>query len=230
MDVKRILKNTGFILPFALSLGVLQVDALQVVYPKSSNHQTYAKSTFFVGNTEPEAALKINGKDVKVYENGAFVEVVELKDGINKFEIESKIGEECEKTTYTVKKLQKTATQPAKKVEELTEFPENEYMYVAAVKNNVPLRENPSSSAKRITHISKDTVLMVNGKKGAYYRVSLTPEKNVWILSDDVVSYSSINTKMLAVINKVDVSEDKLFTYIKTEMSFPVPYVVTETD
>ena len=71
---------------------------------------------------------------------------------------------------------------------------------------------------------------MLNGKKGDFYRVSLSPSKNVWIRSDYVVNCSTIQNKMLANIDNVKIDEDKLYTYVRTKMSFPVPYVVKETD
>ena len=59
----------------------LQTKALEIIYPKTQTVEVCANSTFFVGNTEPGSKLKINNKDIKVYDNGSFVEVVALKNG-----------------------------------------------------------------------------------------------------------------------------------------------------
>ena len=79
-------------------------QALQIVYPKSPNTQINAESTFFVGNTKPGSVLTINEKPVKVFENGAFVEVVPLKDGFNRIVIDSKNETEHDIMTYIIKK------------------------------------------------------------------------------------------------------------------------------
>ena len=202
--------------------------ALQIVYPKSPNIQIDAVSTFFIGSTTPGASVTINGKETKVFENGSFVEVVPLKDGFNRFTIESKNGTEKDIFTYIIKKDPKnTKVVPEP---ELIEFSQNEYLYASIVKNNTPLRAQPNENAQRITHLNTDTVLMIDAKKGDYYRVSLSPVKKAWVRCDSVVGYSTINSKMLATVTDVTMTEDKLYTYIKTPLSFAVTYKITETD
>ena len=202
--------------------------ALQIVYPKTPNTEVSAPSTFFVGNTSPDAALKINDKDVKVFDNGSFVEVVPLKEGFNRVIIDSKAGPEHDIMTYIIKRIPpKTLTIPEA---ELIEFAQNEFIYAATVKSNTPLRAQPDEYAHRITHLDRNTVLMINGKKGDFFRVSLTPEKNAWVRADSVVTYSTINSKMLANIDEVSICEDKLYEYIKTKISIAAPYKITETD
>ena len=217
------------ILPLLILLAAaIPANALQIVYPKTPNTEVSAASTFFVGNTNPEASLKINDKEVKIFDNGSFVEVVPLKDGFNRIIIDSKAGTEHDIMTYIIKRVPpKSLTIPEA---ELIEFPQNEFIYAATVKGNTPLRAQPDEYAQRITHLDSNIVLMINGKKGDFFRVSLTPEKNVWVRADSVVTYSTINSKMLANIDTVSVCEDALFEYIKTKISFAAPYKITETD
>ena len=111
----------------------------------------------------------------------------------------------------------------------LEEFAPDEFIYAAVLKDNTPLRAQPDEYAKRLTHMGKDTVLMINGKKGDYYRVSLTPTENAWVKSDCIVKYSAINEKMLATASKVSLSEDNLYNYIKTDLSFHIPFKIVET-
>lgn len=228
-----LLKNISLILPSVLLFNCLQAEALQVVYPKNINTQVSAESTFFVGNTEPGSSLTINDKVVKVYDNGSFVEVVPLMDGDNTVKIESAKNDAKDTVTYIIKKVPKTnLVCPEPQTED---FPENEYIYASIVKDNTPLREKPDENAKRITHLNHGTILMLNGKSktqagGGYYRVSLSPVKNAWVKSENIVNYSTINGKMLANASDVNLSEDKLYNYIKTGLSFKVPYKITETD
>lgn len=222
------LKNTCFLLASTLLFNNLSADALEVVYPKAPNTEMSATSTFFIGNTKPGSRLTINDKEVKVYENGSFVEVVQLKDGFNRIKIDSQNETEHDILTYIIKKVPKNNLM---KQEPQTEnFPENEYIYASTIKNNVPLRTEPNENAQRITNLNSDIMLLLNGKKGGYYRVALSPTLNAWVKAENVVNYSTINGQMLASASDVTLTEDKLYYYVKTPLSFKTPYKITETD
>ncbi len=64
---------------------------ITIVYPPK-NAVIRASSTFIIGNTNPQASLKINGKDAKVSQNGAFAEVVPLIEGTNNISLESDLS------------------------------------------------------------------------------------------------------------------------------------------
>ena len=224
----KALKTGCFILPFVFVSNALGANALQIVYPKSENTQMSAASTFIIGNTAPDAKLKINDMDVKVYDNGSFVQVVQLNDGKNEIKIDSQNETTHDTLTYIINRVPPKISESMQAA--LEEFAPDEFIYAAVLKDNTPLRAQPDEYAKRLTHLPKDTVLMVNGKKGDYYRVSLTPAENVWVKSDSIVKYSTINQKMLASATRVSLSEDKLYNYIKTELSFQIPFKIVETD
>lgn len=206
----------------------LSVDALQIVYPKSSSVEIAAESTFFIGSTEPGAKLTINDREIKIFEDGSFVEVVPLSEGVNNFEINSSNENQNDKVSYIIKKIPKPVN-PAEDAE-LIEFPENEYIYSTVVKNNVPLREKPDEDANRITHLGVDTVLMIDAKQGDFCRVVLSATERAWVRADYIVNYSIINEKMLASAQETTITEDELFDYIKTPLTFPVPFKVTENE
>ena len=229
--MKNFLKITTAIFTFVLIVLFFDaepVKALQIVYPKSPNTESSASSTFFVGNTKPGSKLMINDKEVKVYENGSFVEVVPLKDGFNRIIIDSKNDTEHEIFTYIIKKVPKANLMI--KEPETEDFPQNQYIYAAVAKENTPLRAQPDEFAQRITHLDKNTMLMLNGKKGDYYRVFLTPLKTAWVKAENIVNYSTIKGNILASATNVSLSEDNLYNYIKTDLSFPVPFKITETE
>jgi len=205
-----------------------KASALEVIYPKSQTVKVCANSTFFVGNTAVGSSLKINNKEVKVYDNGSFVEVINLKNGNNIIEITSENKNEKITLTYTIIKTDKSCTELNNYT--LEEFPMNEYIYASVIKDNTPLRQEPNENAKRLTHLNKNTILMLNGKKGDYYRVSLTIGQNAWVKSDNIVKYSTITGKMLTSATNTNITEDKLYTYIKTDLSFNVPFIIKEVD
>lgn len=223
-------KLINFILLFIFCscFSSIKTDALEVIYPKTQTVEVCANSIFFVGNTEPGSKLKINDKDVKVYDNGSFVEVLNLKNGENIIEIYSEKNDESITLTYTIIKTNKKCTDI--KEFSLEEFPANEYIYASVVKDNTPLRKEPNEDSKRITHLNKNTILMLNGKKGDYYRVSLTTGQNAWVKAENIINYSTITGKMLTPATNVNITEDDLYTYIKTDLSFNVPFVIQEVD
>ena len=222
------LKKSYLLLLVMFISSALQTEALQVVYPKTLNTEISAQSTFIIGSTTPDSKLKINDIDVKVYENGSFVQVVPLNEGVNQIKIDSQNEREHDTLTYIINRVAPKISKSMQAA--LEEFPENQYIYALVLKNNTPLRTEPDENAKRITHLNKNTVLMINGKKGDYYRVSLTPTENAWIRSDFVVNYSTINEKMYATVFQVALTEDKLYNYITTDLSFQIPYKITETE
>ena len=223
----KILAGCFFVLPLVLAFNFMPARALQVVYPKTQSTQISAASTFIIGSTAPDAKLKINDIDVKVHDNGSFVQVVPLNDGVNKIKIDSQDSKEHNTMTYIINRVPQKV--PESMQAALEEFAPDEFIYAAVLKDNTPLRAQPDEYAKRLTHMGKDTVLMINGKKGDYYRVSLTPTENAWVKSDCIVKYSAINEKMLATASKVSLSEDNLYNYIKTDLSFHIPFKIIET-
>ncbi len=74
---------------------------IEIIYPRD-NATINAPSTFIIGNTHPNASLKINGKKVKVYPNGGFVQVVKLKEGNNSIKFNSKYKKKSDKVVYTL--------------------------------------------------------------------------------------------------------------------------------
>jgi len=85
--------------------------ALEVVYPKNEA-QISTYSTFFVGNTDRDAIVKINNENVKVYPNGGFVHVTKLKPGENRIKITSLKADIKETLEYTVFTPEYTKTIP----------------------------------------------------------------------------------------------------------------------
>ncbi len=202
------------------------VNALEVVYPKTDNVEIAAASTFFIGSTEPDATLMINDKPVKVWDNGAFVEVVTLNDGENTFVLESKKDNTVKSKTYTIKKDCKPANISVEK--ELEGFDEDSYIYAVVLADGTPLRALPDINAGRLTHLSKDTSLIINGKKGNYYRVLLEPDKYGWIDESKVFSQSVVKAPIPATISDVELSSDKNYEYIKISVDLKVPFIVKE--
>lgn len=212
----------------AMVITGVQCEALEVVYPKNPTVSVNASSTFFVGSTTAGSTLTINSKPVKVWENGSFVEVVTLHDGENDFVLESTTGSEKTSVKYSITKPPKSQT--VKQEPPLEEFGENEYIYALVLCDHTPLRARPDENGARITHLDKDTVLMINGKKGSWYRVVLSPDKTAWVAESKVINHSLINEKLHATVCDVVLSEDKNYEYIKSSLDIKAPFSVKEVE
>lgn len=85
---------------------------LNIVYPNKTELITNTKSYFFVGSISPNSSLTINDKPVKLSSNGAFVEVVNINAGQNKFVFKSlSPNNDIIQKTYTI-----NTTEPPKPI------------------------------------------------------------------------------------------------------------------
>lgn len=198
---------------------------LEVVYPKSNYEQINSQSTFFLGNTDAGAKLEINGKPVKVYDNGSFTHVVNLKDGENRFFIKSTINGKTNELVYLINKPPQLNIPKKDVVEEL---PEGEYIYSIVMKANSPLRDAPDDNARRLTHLGEEVTLLLNGQQNDYYKVYLNSNKSAWIKSSLIVNYTRIKQKTLGELYNIKISEDKNYKYLKLSLNLPIAYILNE--
>ena len=176
------MKKGLFFVVLTLIFTALNSYAYEIVYPKSVNTSTYAKSTFFIGCVKKNETLKINGQKVKTASNGAFAHVVKLKDGKNYFQVSSeKIRGKYVKDYYITKKVA-----PIVPREDMGLIEEAEKT-VIVMKDNSILRNTPCDyGMNRISLLAKDTYLLVDGCAGNFYRVKLSPTRYGWIKKSDV--------------------------------------------
>lgn len=228
-DNKKMTENNkkfSTIFAIMLSLTALKGSALEIIYPKQNPAVINAKSTFFIGNTKPNSNLTINNKNVKVWDDGSFVQVVPLVDGDNIFTLKSEINSEKEEIVFILKKApQISQTIPTTDYQAVNQ---GEYIYSNVIKDDTPLRSAPDENAQRLTHLSSGTVLLLEGKKGSYYKVNLGDNSNAWVSEKNVAACSNINERILASICETKFDEDKYFNYLKMNLSLQVPYKVVE--
>jgi len=211
------------------------VVALEVVYPKRTNYTTRAKSTFLVGNIGKDKTLLINGETVKTYKDGAFVHVVPLNYGENNFELKS-ISHEGKESVLNYK-ITRPAPKPPASVSsskpraagvELEEF--NDFMAAEVVKNNSPLRDGPSDNANRVSHLDKATTLLIDAKKGEYYRVYINKNTRYWIKSGYFTETARLSEPFNACLKHFRYSYDKHYEYFTFKTDMAVPFKLKEND
>lgn len=98
----KLILNIIFIFLFFLSIDfVMAAPPLLITFPEDSAKGSWSRVRF-AGVTSPKATVKVNGKSVKVYPNGAFVGLVDLIEGINKIEFIAEESGEITKKYITV--------------------------------------------------------------------------------------------------------------------------------
>lgn len=205
-----------------LFLGILgfccKAKAIQIVYPKTNHAKINASSTFFIGSANPDETLKVNGTEVKVAPNGAFAQMVPLDFGVNDFSITS--GSDT--VNFSIERTKPKVSCAAEKT--LIEYP----ALIFYVKNdNTPLRMTPvSGGINRLSHLCKDTRVLINGEKGDFYRVFLNTKTSGWISKNDVGQ----RERPIELINIKDIKtcEDKDFNYWEYGINGKIPFTIKE--
>ncbi len=226
MPISRFKKIT--LAAFIIALYSTGSYALDIVYPKKNSATINAKSTFFIGSTKPKSILTINNKSVKVWDDGSFVEVVPLIDGDNPFYIKSLLNGESEELIYTINKPVSTITNSTASQQTYQPFEQSQYMYAIVEKEGSPLRSNPNDDAARLSHLSKNTVVLLEGKQGCFYKVLLGDNSSAWINENCVCVTSTVSERILATICESKIEEDNNYKYFKLKLNMPVAYKVQE--
>ncbi len=217
-----------FIMISLLMITGVKSYALEIIYPKQNPVNINSSTTFFIGNTTPDSTLTINDTPVKVWENGSFVQVVPLVEGENIFTIKSQCKEQTDKIDFTI--IKKIPVKTEIQSTEIQEFPTDKYLYATAIKDDIPLRIAPDDNAPRISHLTKGTVLILDGMKDKYYRVNLGKKESLWVSGDNVVIATNIEGRILATVSTVKFESDKLFDYLKLDLNMPIAYKISEID
>ncbi len=105
------ISNAAIFFFFLIFIVANPSKALEIVYPEDEA-QINAYTTFFVGNADKEAAVRINNENVKVYPNGGFVHVTKLKPGKNAIKIIAVKENSKKELEYTIFTPEYTKTLP----------------------------------------------------------------------------------------------------------------------
>ena len=206
------------IIIFTLVLGINSALAYELVLPKEKKSIANSNYAFFVGKAGTNEAININDEKIYIAPNGAFAHSVKLKEGENRIIFKSNYNTEVYKI-YKDKIVQNVTP-------ELIEYDPSLYK----VKNdNTPLRSTPVDyGMNRISHLFKDTIVIINGEKGEFYRVFLTKEKEAWIAKSAVKE-----AKMIDCPPEFITMNSKTFknaTIQTIEFSNKLPYVIEENE
>lgn len=167
----------AFLILLLMSIFVSnQVFAYDLILPREKKSNVNTNYAFFVGKAKKTEIITINDEKIHIASNGAFAHSVKLKDGENRIVMRSNFNTQVYRF-YKNKTVQNTKP-------ELYEF---EPKYYVVKNDNTPLRSTPIDfGMNRISHLFKDTNLIINGSKAEFYRVYLSKNKTAWIAQRDV--------------------------------------------
>ncbi len=165
-----------------LFIGINTTFAYDIVLPREKKSMVSTNYAFFIGKANPSEYISINDHKVYIAPNGAFAYSVKLKDGENRILIKSNFNSQVYKI-YKIKKEEIIKPQ----------LVELEPQLYTVKKDNTPLRKTPvDGGMNRISHLFKDTNLLINGEKGQFYRVYLSKNQEAWIAKNAVCESKDI--------------------------------------
>ena len=183
---------------------------LELIYPKNKAI-IKADSTFFVGNTDPKATLTINNKPVKVYSNGSFVRVFDLKKGKNIIVLKSTLKDDIK-----IHKIELTVLNNSnKKKLNFSKFTPLD-MSLVVTEEETALRTTPYGD--RLTPTKKGVIFKTSGISNQHFKIELTPNRH---------GYINKNAAKLSVENKLENQILKTITFNETskEIRVEIPFL-----
>lgn len=160
------------------------VDALDIVYPAGKYNKTFHDNIYFMGSLSPDETLYYQGAKVETSKKGGFAFTVPLRNGRNQVFLRVCKDGSCSIKQYVItKEIQKSTSS----VEHDAVTPLGKTVFKTNA-DGVPLRSTPvDAGMNRMGHLSKDTSLIIDGRKGDFFRVYLSPIKYGWISKKDVI-------------------------------------------
>lgn len=205
--------------------------ALDLRFPQRNPYTTRANVTYILGCVNKGSELTINGEKVEVRKNGAFCYIVNLIGGENKFVLNETNGEFTDSKTVVINKPVPQPVQnqsPAKKYVPPQKEVFSELQYSTVVTDGAPVRNKPSTSGDRISHLPIDTVLLLEAKLGDWYKICTGNSENLWIYAKNVnVSYP-VNNRIKVVVREAVTCQDELFEFLKLKTDIPVLFKTKE--
>ena len=214
-----IIQMRNFLILFLIFLFFQQsAAAYDLVLPAEKKNYVTSKYAFFVGKAKRSESITINDEHIYIAPNGAFAHSIKLKDGENRILIRSNLN----KNIY---KFYKT-TPDRTDVNILNEFDNQIY---TVNNDNTPMRSTPIDyGMNRISHLFKDTFLIINGSKGDFYRVYLSKNNYGWIKKTDVTPYTEpIQPVEFITLDSKTFKNASVHTIEFTEK---IPYTIEEGD
>lgn len=213
----KVMRKIYILILIILSL-TLPSFAVDFVLPREKKSIVNTNYALFVGRAKRGEILKINDESIYIAPNGAFAHSVKLNEGENRIIVKSNFN------SY-VYKFYKNA--PAKNIKPETEEFEPKLMTV--IDDNTPLRRTPIDwGMNRMSHLFKDTKLIINAQQGDFYRVNLSKDRVGWIAKNSVKECpEELDTPQFINLKDETFKNASVHTLKFTEN---LPYTIDEND
>ena len=214
MNVMQKLLITVLIFLFYINSAL----AYDMILPKEKKNYVTSNYAFFVGHARNGESISINGEHITTASNGAFAHSVKLKNGENRIAV---------KSDYSTRIYKFYKTSPNEVVKpELVEFEPRLYKIS---EDNTPMRNTPVDyGMNRLSHLFKDTLLVIDGEKNGFYRVYLSKNKTGWVAKDSVTEVEEeVDVPKFITMNSETFKNASSHTI---EFSDKLPYTIDETD
>ncbi len=210
----------GLILLLSFIMTTLQAFTFELVLPREKKSTVNTNYAFFVGKAGNSESIVINDQKIYIAPNGAFAHSVKLHDGDNRVVIRSSYNTQV----YRFFKNKRTAAVP----EAVCDF---DIKRAVVKKDNTPLRSTPvDAGMNRISHLFKDTTLLVNGSKSGFYRVFLAKDQIAWIAMKDVEVDCSEKELEPATFITMDSKKYKNAAVQTVKFTRNLPYTIEERE
>ncbi len=195
-----------------------QTFAYDLVLPRDKKMTVGTNYALFVGKAKNTEIITINDEKIHTASNGAFAHSVKLKEGENRIVVKSNFNTQV----YRFYK-----TKPVQAVQyTFTAFEPKNYI---VKKDNTPLRSMPVDyGMNRISHLFKDTVLIIDGAQGDFYRVKLSKNKSAWIMKSAVAEFDCDTYKPEFITMSTESFKNASVHTI--EFTGKLPYTIDEND
>ncbi len=202
---------------FLFIIGINSVQAYELVLPKEKKTIVSTDYAFFVGKANKAESIIINDDKVYIASNGAFAHTVKLKEGENRVVVKSDFATQ-------IYRFYKTPSVQSVKPEVVDLVPQ---LY-QVVRDNTPLRATPVDyGMNRLSHLFAGTNILIDGKKGDFYRVFLTKNKSAWIAKDSVrLAKEEVEPKFITMNSETFKNASKHVI----EFTEKLPYTIEETE
>lgn len=206
-----------YILVFSL-LTCCSVNALEIVYPKTSNSIIDSNVTAFIGNEKDTNALKINGVDVILHPSGGFKFPVKLNFGRNVFVIDN--GKE--RKIYNITRNQYLSKENFLNLKPIFY---NQPKTIVTTGENIPLRSTPvNAGLNRLQHLQSGIIMEATGEYNGFYKVLLGRDDYAWLAKDNAKIIDSTNVKGRIISSYSSQKDNKKVYTINLDKK--LPYVI----
>ncbi|PID59353.1 MAG: hypothetical protein CR986_06305 [Ignavibacteriae bacterium] len=203
-----------FILILMSSMVLAQKNYINIIVPKKTETSTKFSRYRLSANTKPGSKVKINGKKIKVYSSGAFVDLLNLKLGENFFKITSNLnGKKIKKEIKIIREDNqlKSTDEDEIIIEDEMMLPESDIWLGTCEVLEVRVKGTPGANVTfldgiEMTELSETETGGIKGIYTGIYKIpndfKMKDEQIIFILEKDGETYKKKSKAKISILPK----------------------------